>query len=94
MNDMNREIRYVVYHADKTEKAVKKTKAEFAFKAETVSEISDTIGNYMTVCNNLTLVENYLDILSKITIEDVQETAKKYLNINNAVISVLMPEKQ
>ena len=79
---------------DEFKKAVKKTKAEFAFKAETVSEISDTIGNYMTVCNNLTLVENYLDILSKITIEDVQETAKKYLNINNAVISVLMPEKQ
>lgn len=74
-------------------KAVKKTKSKFAFNAETVSEIGDTIGHYMTVCNDLTLVEDYLDILNGLTIEDVQNAAKRYLNINNAVISVLMPEK-
>ena len=75
-------------------KAVKKTKSKFAYNAETVSEIGDTIGTYMTVCNDLTLVEDYLDILNGITIEEVQDAAKRYLNINNAVISVLMPEKQ
>lgn len=75
-------------------KAVKKTKSKFAYNAETVSEIGDTIGTYMTVCNDLTLVEDYLDILNGITIDDVQDAAKRYLNINNAVISVLMPEKQ
>ena len=73
-------------------KAVKKTKSQFANNAETVSEIGDTIGNYMTVCNDLKLVEDYLDILNNITIEDVQNAAKQYLNINNAVISVLMPQ--
>ena len=72
-------------------KAVKKTKAQFANNAETVSEIADTIGSYMTVCNNLVLIEDYLDILSNLTIEDAQDAAKRYLNINNAVISVLMP---
>ena len=72
-------------------KAVKKTKAQFANNAETVSEIADTIGSYMTVCNNLVLIEDYLDILEGLKIEDAQEAAKKYLNINNAVISVLMP---
>ncbi|MBR1943287.1 insulinase family protein [bacterium] len=75
-------------------KAVKKTKSQFAHNAETVSEIGDTIGNYMTVCNDLKLVEDYLDILNHITIEDVQDAAKKYLNINNAVISVLMPQEK
>ncbi len=75
-------------------KAVKKTKSKFAYNAETVSEIGDTIGTYMTVCNDLTLVEDYLDILNGITIEEVQDAAKRYLNINNAVISVLMPDKQ
>ena len=74
-------------------KAVKKTKSKFAYNAETVSEIGDTIGHYMTVCNDLKLVEDYLDILNSITIDDVQNAAKRYLNINNAVISVLMPEK-
>lgn len=73
-------------------KAVKKTKSKFAYNAETVSEIGDTIGTYMTVCNDLSLVEDYLDILNGLTIEDVQDAAKRYLNIDNAVISVLLPQ--
>ena len=73
-------------------KAVKKTKSKFAYNAETVSEIGDTIGTYMTVCNDLTLVEDYLDILNGLTIEDVQDAAKRYLDIENVVISVLMPQ--
>ena len=74
-------------------KAIKKTKSTFANNAETVSEIGDTIGSYMTVCNDLKLVEDYLEILNSLTVADVQDAAKRYLNINNAVISVLMPEK-
>ena len=73
-------------------KAVKKTKSQFACNAETVSDIGDTIGTYMTVCNDLSLIENYLDILEHLTIKDVQDAAEKYLNINNAVISVLMQQ--
>lgn len=73
-------------------KAKKKIKSQFARNAETVSEIGETIGYYMTVCNDLKLVEDYLKILDKISVEDLQEVAKKYLNINNASISVLLPE--
>ena len=47
----------------------------------------------MTVCNDLALVSDYLNILESLTVEDVQDAAERYLNINNAVISVLMPEK-
>ena len=41
----------------------------------------------------LSLVEDYLKVLDEITIDYLQEVAKKYLNINNACISVLVPEK-
>lgn len=74
-------------------KAVKKTKAKFAFNAETVSEIGENIGYYMTVCDDLSLIEDYLTTLENITIEDLQEAAKKYLDINNATISILMPKE-
>jgi zinc protease len=74
-------------------KAKKRTKSQFANAAETVSEIGETIGYYMTVCNDLKLVEDYLSDLEEITIKDLENTIKKYLSINNAVISVLMPEK-
>lgn len=73
-------------------KTKKKIKSQFANNAETVSEIGETIGYYMTVCDELTHVEAYLNVLESITIEYLQETAKRYLNINNASISVLMPE--
>ena len=46
----------------------------------------------MTVCNNLELVEEYLEELEKFSIEDFKEIVKKYLPVKNAVISVLMPE--
>lgn len=73
-------------------KAKKKIKSKFAYSAETVSEIGDTIGYYMTVCDDLNLVEEYAKLLETITIEDLKAAANKYLNIENAVISVLMPE--
>jgi len=73
-------------------KAAKKTKTKFAFSAETVSEIGENIGYFATVCDNLKLVETYLKELENITIQDLEEIINKYLNINNAVISVLVPE--
>lgn len=78
---------------DEFKKAKKKIQSRFAYNAETVSEIGETIGYYMTVCNNLALVEDYLHILNDITIEDLHNAAVRFLNINNAVISVLLPEK-
>lgn len=74
-------------------KAKKKTKSRFAFSAETVSEIGETIGYYTTVCNNLKLIEDYLKDLESITLEDLNHAIKTYLNLDNAVISILTPEK-
>ena len=73
-------------------KAKKKIKSRFAQEAETVSEIGDTIGYYMTVCDDLSPIEQYLEILDSITTDVLQQKAKEYLQIQNSVISVLMPE--
>ena len=74
-------------------KAKKKLKSRFACEAETVSDIGEAIGYYMTVCDELELAEDYIPTCNSITSEYLQETAKEYLDINNAVISVLMPTK-
>ena len=60
-------------------KAKKKLKSNFACEVETVSEIGDTIGYYMTVCDDLALAEKYIPICNAITAEDLKETAKKIL---------------
>ncbi len=72
-------------------KAKKKLKAGFAENSETVSDIGETIGFYMTVCNNLECVEEYVKVIDEITLDDIKTVAKKYIGVNNAVISVLMP---
>ena len=72
-------------------KAKKKIKSRFACEAETVSDIGESIGYYMTVCEDLKLIEDYLKDLDEITVENLEETVKKYLNIDNAVISILNP---
>lgn len=74
-------------------KAKKKIKSRFAYSAETVSEIGETIGYYTTVCDDLKLIEEYLKDLESITVEDLNDTIRKYLNVNNSVLSILMPEK-
>lgn len=74
-------------------KAKKKTKSKFAYSAETVSEIGENIGYYVTVCGDLKIIEHYLNELENITTGDLNNAIKKYLNINNAVISVLVPER-
>ena len=74
-------------------KAKKKLKSQFACEVETVSEIGESIGYYMTVCDDLDLAEQYIPLCNSITADDLIEAAKKYLNINNAVISVLVPKK-
>lgn len=74
-------------------KAKKKLKSRFACEVETVSEIGETIGYYMTVCDDLALAENYIPICDAMSEEDLLEVANKYLNINNAVISVLSPKR-
>ena len=73
-------------------KAKKRIKSRFANDAETVSEIGENIGYYMTVCGELKLIEEYLTDLENINISDLENTIQKYLSIDNAVISVLTPE--
>ena len=77
---------------DELKKAVKKLKSDLARTSETVSDIGETLGFYMTVCKKPEIILDYIDILTKITVDDVQEYAKKYLDLNKSVFAVLMPE--
>ncbi len=73
-------------------KAKKKLKSRFACEAETVSDIGEAIGYYMTVCDDLALAEEYIPICEAMTEQDLIDTAKKYLDLNHTAISVLSPQ--
>ena len=46
----------------------------------------------MTVCDDLALAEDSIPICEKFTTEDLIQSAKEYLDLNHAVISVLSPK--
>jgi zinc protease len=93
IRDQLRDIIDFPVKQEELEKARKTLKARFARESETVSEIGESIGHYMTVCNDISGYTNYLHVLDTLTIEDIFEAARKYLDLNKVSISVLMPEE-
>lgn len=75
-------------------KAVKKLKARFAESSETVSDIGETIGYYLTVCEGTDSINSYITTLENITTEEVQQFAKTYLDLRHATFAVLLPEEK
>ena len=93
IEDLKKQIKSLAEISEKeVKKAKKKLKIRFADSAETVSEIGETIGYYMTVCEDLGLFSKYLEITESITTKDLQDAAKLYLSEEKTNISVLMPE--
>ena len=80
--------------AGELKKAVKKLKARFAETSETVSDIAETIGYYLTVCEETESINSYISILESITAEEVQQFAKDYLNLKHATFAILLPEEK
>lgn len=79
---------------EELDKARKKLKAGFAAESETVSEIGESIGHYMTVCDDISCYTNYLNVLDTLTIQDIFEASRKYLDLNKVSISILMPGEE
>ena len=73
-------------------KAKKKLKVAYAATSETVSEIADNIGFYMTVLGNLEQANEYLEIVENITASEVLDIAKEYLDLNKATVALMLPE--
>ena len=73
-------------------KAKKKLKVAYASTSETVSDIADNIGFYMTVLENLEQANEYIDIVENISAQEVIEIARGYLDLSKATISVMLPE--
>jgi predicted Zn-dependent peptidase len=97
VSDIKREIEKIYTEkiaSNELKKAIKKLKARFAETSETVSDIAETIGYYMTVCENAEAINSYIKILENITEDEVQDFAKKYLDLNHATFALLLPEEK
>jgi zinc protease len=75
-------------------RAKSKFQRDFLYSKESVGGIANSIGYYMTIANSLDYYTDYVENINKVTPEDIQNAAKKYLTDSRIAISVLLPEKE
>lgn len=63
------------------------------YARESISNIAQEIGYTMVTTNDIKFYENYLDNIKKVTQNDIKRVANKYLGVNKAAISVILPEQ-
>ncbi|MDY6875725.1 MAG: pitrilysin family protein [Chloroflexota bacterium] len=72
-------------------KAIKQTKAQFAYSSESVTSQALWMG-FSEIFADYTWFENYIASLSAVTVEDVQHVAQKYLKRSNSTVGWYVPE--
>jgi zinc protease len=77
---------------DEFRRAVKKLKVDFAETSETAAGIAESIGEALTVSDDLAGYTGYLEVLESLDLETVRTVAKKYLSPEKAFTSVLVPQ--
>ncbi|MBR2068931.1 MAG: insulinase family protein [Candidatus Gastranaerophilales bacterium] len=77
---------------DEFNKAKKRAKVNFVQDSEMVADIADSIGYWMSVCDDITLANKYLDTLDKIDCNYLEEIARKYLNPEYVSASMILPK--
>ncbi len=80
--------------AEEVEKAKNIIARDTYYARESVSNIAGEIGYTLTLTGNSDYYKNYLENINKVTVEDLKRVAKTYLNPENAVISIITPEKK
>lgn len=63
------------------------------YARESISNIAQEIGYTMVTTGDIKFYENYLNNIKKVTASDVKRVANKYLGVQKAAISVVLPEK-
>lgn len=63
------------------------------YSRESISNIANEMGYSLIISDNLSFYDNYLDNIKKVTIDDVNKAANKYLNFNKSVTSVIIPKE-
>lgn len=64
------------------------------YSRESIENIANEIGYATVLTDNPSYYSDYLENMKKITASDIKEAAIKYLDLNSAAISVVLPENQ
>lgn len=77
---------------DEMTRAMKKMRVNFAETSETAAGIAESVGESLTVTGKLDEYVRYLDILQQLSLEDVQQAARRWLNLEQSYTALLVPK--
>ena len=73
--------------------AIKMIEQETYYSRESTSNISSELGYILTLTGDADFYKNYVNNIKKVTCNDVQRVAQKYLGVNKSAVSIALPEK-
>jgi predicted Zn-dependent peptidase len=76
------------------QKVKNQIESNFIQKNETMAGIAESLANYETYFGDANLINTEIEKFRKVTREDLQNVAKKYLNKNNRVVLTYIPKKK
>ena len=93
--DIFNEINYIQRYGVTEEElntAKKMIEQETYYARESTSDIAGEIGYILALTGSIDLYENYIDNIKKVSANDVQKAAQKYLGVNKSAISISLPK--
>ena len=69
------------------------TKSDFIYSLESSTSVADLFGSYLAR-GDIKPLENYEDAINKVTIDDIQATAKKYFDFSKSTTVILKKKPQ
>ncbi len=73
-------------------RAKKNTIASFVYSLESQSSLARLLGFYETALGDAFFQERYVDMVRRVTVEDIKKAAQKYLRENNFVVAGVLPK--
>ena len=76
------------------QKVMNQIQSNFVQKNSSMAGIAESLANYEVYFNDANLINNEIDRFKKVTRQDIQSVAKKYLNKDNRVVLTYVPKKK
>ncbi len=76
------------------QKVKNQIESDFVQKNESMAGIAESLANYETYFGDANLINTEIERFRKVTREDLQNVAKKYLNKDNRVVLTYVPKKK
>jgi predicted Zn-dependent peptidase len=94
MDSIINDLKITMVGEHEFQKVKNQIESEFVQKNSSMAGIAESLANYETYFGDANLINTEIEKFRKVTREDLQNAAKKYLNKDNRVVLTYVPKKK